>query len=56
MIARDLDIVFFSIGVEDSPSNEAFAADFIGRRKICDLGVTRCIVRTKITTTGADAT
>ena len=56
MIARELDLDLSSIVVEDAPSNKAFAADFIGRGKIRDLGVTRGIVRTKITTTGADAT
>jgi hypothetical protein len=56
MVARKLDLNFFAIGIEDPPSDKAFSTNLIGGRKLCDLDVTRGIVRTKIAMAWTDAT
>ena len=56
MVASELDLDFFAIGVKDPLCDEASATNLIGGRKICDLDVTRSIVRTTIAMAWTGAT
>jgi hypothetical protein len=53
MIARKLNLNLSAIAIKNAPGNEAFPTHLVGRGKICDLDITRSIVRTKITTARA---